>query len=245
MRIYARFESGTLAKLRALSPSCPVESASGISDLGTFAPGESVAWLQGVAAQDSRVAGDAMAVIAVHRGEAALGFLLDAAAGGGVDDLRRDAIFWLGQVRIGEASADIQHLMFNDDLPHIRQHAAFSLAQSRFPERATALIRQGRDDGDAEVRSQAWFWLAQTGAKESERAISGAIVADPDREVRNKAVFALSQLPGERGVDALFAVLDDRRMEREVREQALFWLVQSESDRAFAYVDRLLTEAPL
>jgi hypothetical protein len=41
----------------------------------------------------------------------------------------------------------------------------------------------------------------------------------------------------------LFTVLGDQQMHREVREQALFWLAQSDSDRAFEYLDRLLAGA--
>jgi HEAT repeat protein len=67
------------------------------------------------------------------------------------------------------------------------------------------------------------------------------IANDRDDDVREGAVFAISQLPGERAVDALFAVLGNRQLQPEVREQALFWLVQSDSDRAFEYLDRLLS----
>jgi hypothetical protein len=59
-------------------------------------------------------------------------------------------------------------------------------------------------------------------------------------ELRKDAIFAMSQLQGERAVDALFAVLRNRQLPQGVREQALFWLAQSDSDRAFEYLDRLL-----
>jgi len=74
----------------------------------------------------------------------------------------------------------------------------------------------------------------------SEAAIRRAIAEDV--EVREDAVFALAQLPGERAVDALFAVLADLSLPSEVRKQALFWLVQSDSKRAYAYIDRLLAD---
>jgi HEAT repeat protein len=70
------------------------------------------------------------------------------------------------------------------------------------------------------------------------------LLDDPDREVREEAVFALSQLPGDRAVDALLVLLEDRGMDRELRKAALFWLVQSDSDRAFMSVERLLVGSP-
>ena len=75
-------------------------------------------------------------------------------------------------------------------------------------------------------------------------ALLRAMAEDPDRKVREEAVFALSQLPGERAVDALLAVVEDRQLDLERRKNALFWLVQSESDRAFTSVERLLGQAP-
>ena len=58
-------------------------------------------------------------------------------------------------------------------------------------------------------------------------------------KLRKDAVFAISLLPESQSVNALLGLLEDRQMHREVREQALFWLVQSDSDQAYAYLDRL------
>jgi len=57
----------------------------------------------------------------------------------------------------------------------------------------------------------------------------------------DEAVFALSLLPEETAVDSLKKLLENRRLDMRVREQALFWLVQSDSDIAYDYIDRLLT----
>lgn len=46
--------------------------------------------------------------------------------------------------------------------------------------------------------------------------------------------------PEEHAVNALSAALRDRELDREVRETALFWLAQSESERASAIVEQLL-----
>jgi len=243
VQLYARIDSGRLARLRVLSPGCPVQTEARVTDLGTVEVAESFAWLRDRVGQDADLNGDALAAIAVHDGDQPFGFLVDAANGSATGEIREDAIFWLGQVRIADSAAVIERLMFDDDSAGIRQHAAFVLGQSTFAGRHEALIRQGRGDEVAEVRSQAWFWLAQTGANGSEEAIRQAMAEDPDREVREEAVFALSQLPGERAVDALLAVVEDRRLATEVRKAALFWLVQSESDRAFASVERLLGDA--
>jgi hypothetical protein len=242
VQIYASIEAGKAQRIRALSPECPVRSRREVRDLGTIDGDESVAWLTTQVQHYAKQSGDVLAAIAVHRVSSAMRYLSDLADAAPVTELRKDAIFWMGQVRIAESAGELERLMFRDDSPEIRQHAAFSLAQSHAPTRGPALIRQGRDDRDTEVRAQAWFWLAQTGLPESEEAIRWAIVNDRDEDVREEAVFALSQLPDERSVDALFDVLGDRQLPQDVREKALFWLAQSDSNRAFEYLDRLLTK---
>ena len=64
---------------------------------------------------------------------------------------------------------------------------------------------------------------------------------DKSADVREEAVFALSQLPDDRAVKALAAVLEDRSLDQELREEALFWLAQSDSEIAFTYVDKLFS----
>jgi HEAT repeat protein len=108
---------------------------------------------------------------------------------------------------------------------------------------AADLIKLGNTDKVGDVRSKAWFWLAQTGATEAERAIGEAARKDPDGDVREEAVFALSQLPDERATRALIAAAEDQSLSREQRKRAVFWLSQSRSDSAVAYLDRVLSKS--
>jgi HEAT repeat protein len=114
------------------------------------------------------------------------------------------------------------------------------MAQTRSPRAATDLIRQGNTDKVGDVRAQAWFWLAQTGAAEAEQAISAALRKDADDHVREQAIFALSQLPDDRSTRALVAAAEDRSLSREQRKRAVFWLAQSESASAQAYLEKVL-----
>jgi HEAT repeat protein len=244
VQLYARIKSGEPVRLRMLSPHCVAESSAGISDLGTVDSGASFEWLrQWVdtgSGRRSRLSEDALAAIGMHRGEAPFRYLVDLAEGGANDEVRKQAIFWLGQVRIAEAGPLIERLMGAEDSADIREHAGFVLSQSTYPGRIEALIRQGRGDRDADVRSQAWFWLAQTGASQSEQAIMRVMVDEPDPAVREDSVFALSQLPDDRAVDALLEILENTAYDLELRKASLFWLAQSESDRALDSVERLL-----
>lgn len=248
VRIYARTVGGKVDRLRALSASCPVEAATAIHDLGTVAEDDSVRWLIDLAKQAElgtvkrhRIGDNFLAALAVHRGN----FARDALAGMARNDARRETrmqvVFWLAQVRGVEGAQITSSVMFNDQDPDVRKHAAFALAQSKAPRVAADLIRLGNTDTVGDVRAQAWFWLAQNGAPEAASAISAALKKDSDDDVRERAIFALAQLPDDRGTRALIAAAEDRSLSREQRKRAVFWLTQSESDAAQAYLERVLT----
>lgn len=175
VQVYALINDGKAARVRAMSPACPVESRGPITDFGRVEPAASLGWLKHHVRDDDS---NALAAIAVHSGPEALAFL-------------------------------------------------------------TGLALHGQD---SELREEAVFWLAQTGAPESEAVIFAALRNESSAGARENAVFALSQLPDERAVASLVKIVHDVRMEREVREQALFWLVQSDSDEAYDSIDALLSK---
>jgi HEAT repeat protein len=96
------------------------------------------------------------------------------------------------------------------------------------------------NDSSPEVRGHAAFWLAHTGAARAEDALFMASRQDRDDHVREEAIFALSQLPDERATAALIRAAEDQSLAREQRKRALFWLAQSQSSGALAYLDEVL-----
>ena len=240
LQMYAKLDDGEIAELRALSSSCSVTSREVITDLGPVTTAESLDWLEPLVEPDGDFATEALAAVAVHQGERAGDILLNT-ANGDDESNREDAVFWMAQVRFQTMGDVVREFVFDDPDPDMREHAAFAYSQSTASDIAEVLIRQGRSDVDGEVRTHAWFWLAQSEAPESEQEILRAIRRDDDEDVREDAVFALSQLPGDRSVKALAQVLEDRSLDLEIREQALFWLAQDGSDEAFEYIDGILT----
>lgn len=59
-------------------------------------------------------------------------------------------------------------------------------------------------------------------------------------DLRLDAMAAISAHNTTQSVDALVRVIENRKISRNDREHALFWLVQSDSDQAFHYLDRML-----
>ena len=247
MRVYARLGGGKVERLRILSATCPVKAATPIAELSNVTVDDSARWLIGLTKQDGSETGsrgnigdDVLTALAMHRGDVACNALVSIAGGDARTDTRKKSVFWLAHMR-GNAGADFAtSIMFNDKDADMRKHAAFSITQSKSPRVAADLIRLGNTDKDSDVRAQAWFWLAHTGAANSEDAILAALRKDKDEHVREQAIFALSQLPEERGTRALISVAEDKSLTQEQRKRALFWLAQSESDGALAYIDKVL-----
>jgi hypothetical protein len=245
VRVYARMADGKVDRLHAFAAACPVKAATPIQEIENVVPDDSAQWLIGLVrgkSLDEDRAEDALAALAMHRGKIA-GDAMAALARDPRKETRKQAVFWLAQLRGSEGADITSSVMFNDKDPDVREHAAFALSETESPRATADLIRLGNTDKDDEVRAQAWFWLAQTGAAEAEAAIGAALRKDPDADVREEAIFALSQLPDERASRALIAAAEDRSLSREQRKQAVFWLAESESDVAQAYLEKVLDVA--
>lgn len=103
-------------------------------------------------------------------------------------------------------------------------------------------LQQRSRDGARDERRDAWFWLGQRLGTGVQPLVREALPTADD-DLREHLVFVLSQMPAPAGVDALIALVEDRRLDRDLRHRALFWLAQSDDTRAFAYLDRTLDPA--
>ena len=61
-----------------------------------------------------------------------------------------------------------------------------------------------------------------------------------DEDLATDIMAAIAFHAGPGSVPALASILEDRSLDREIRGEALFWLVQNGSDDALAYLDRIL-----
>lgn len=247
LKVYARLAGGKIERLQALAAGCPVESKTPIQDLGSVPPDDSARWLiahvktEGTDGMTDRPIGEsALAALSMHRGDVARDALAGFARNDASTETRKWAVFWLAMGRGAEGADIVSAAMFNDPDEDLRKHAAFAMSQTHSARAAPDLIKLGNTDKSGEVRAQAWFWLAQTGAPEAEKEIAKALRKDGDDDVREQAIFALSQLPGERATKALIAAAEDQSLTREQRKRAVFWLSQSNSDSAQAYLEKVL-----
>lgn len=247
-RVYARTTGGKLDRLQILAASCPVESKTPVHELTDVTTDDSVRWLAGQAkkgdvdsSREDSLVQQALAAMARHRGNAARDELTGFARNDPRVEARKAAVFWMAMARGNEGADIASSVMFADATPEVRKHAALAIAHNKSPRVAADLIRLGNTDQDGDVRAQAWFWLAQSERPEAEQAIAMAVRKDASAHVREQAVFALSRLPDDRAAKALIATAEDRTLSREQRKRAVFWLSQSKSDAAQAYLEKVLT----
>lgn len=246
-RVYARTTGGKIDRLQVLAAACPVTSKTPIHELAGVTPEDSVHWLTTQAkvggigpSEEKSLVQHALAAIAMHRGEAARDELSWFARKDSRVEARKWAVFWMAMMRGTEGADVASSVMFADTSAEVRKHAALAIAHNKSPRVAADLIRLGNSDQDDDVRAQAWFWLAQSERPEAEQAINQALRKDESEHVREQAVFALSRLPDDRAANALIATAEDRTLSREQRKRAVFWLSQSESDSAQAYLEKVL-----
>ena len=216
VRVYARLAGGKVERLRVLSASCQVETATPIQ-ADQHDHGRQRALVDRAIEEERRGkrrparASARRASRCIAATSRTTNWFRSPAAMAPIETRKR-AVFWLAHVR-GVAGAEVAtDLMFNDKDSELRKHAAFAITQSKSPRIAADLIRLGNTDKDGDVRAQAWFWLAHTGAANAEGAIVAALKKDEDDHVREQAIFALSQLPDERATRALIAAAEDQSL---------------------------------
>jgi TolA-binding protein len=109
----------------------------------------------------------------------------------------------------------------------LRRKAVFIISQKEHPETPRLLMDAVRSDPDVEVREQAVFWLSQVDLPEAVVALDSILRSSRDHAVQEKAIFALSQHSSRRAAQALrgFAARNDAP--QSLRENAIFWLSQS------------------
>jgi HEAT repeat protein len=95
-------------------------------------------------------------------------FLIKVASSDPDRELKKQAIFWLGQ-KAGQRSLDaLGTALDSDPDTEVQKQAVFAISRRPKDEAVPILIRIARTHPKAEVRKQAMFWLGQTG---DERAV--------------------------------------------------------------------------
>ena len=152
-----------------------------------------------------------------------------AARAGASDELRGQAIFWLGQRRSEDNAAFLRQLFSQVKSEELKDKVIFSLSQQRGVGNEKWLMDIVTNNNETvEIRKKALFWAGQAGVGIAE--ISPLYSRLTDREMKEQVIFVLSQRRDAGAVDKLLDIAKNDK-DPELRKKAIFWLGQSKDPR--------------
>jgi TolA-binding protein len=157
--------------------------------------------------------------------------LLDVVRNDPSSEVRKKAVFWLGQVNSDRAAQALEKLLTTPATGEdLREDAVFALMQQR-TERGEAAVRKIAEDNQAPlgVREKAVFWLGQqrstanaTFLRELFTKLASSSGNDREDALQQKILFSLSQMRGEGNDRWLMDVAANPKYGVETRKQAIF-----------------------
>jgi len=218
------------AEVRVGMESWPRAGAT-VTDLGRLAAAVTASALLELAEDARDDAGEDLVFAAVIADSAVLvDPLLRLARMEGVEqDTRKSAVFWLAHATDDDVSGQLEALAMDGGIPlDVREAAVFGLSQSDGATAGPVLRRIAMSTAPTELRENAVFWLGQS---DDPQAVEFLIeLARGSGPLAEKAVFGLSQHDSPEATQALKALVTDPNVTADVRENAIFWLGQSDDD---------------
>jgi hypothetical protein len=154
--LVARMENGRIDKLRMRDTTCPLTNTRLVENV---TPDASLDFLLAHLGDDDGI----VAGIGMHDHPRAITELSRLAHKHPRTQVRRDAIFWLGQ-RAGEkAAGELRQAVDEDPEDEVREHAVFAISQLPTERAVPMLIDLVKNHKRAAVRKRAMFWLTQSG----------------------------------------------------------------------------------
>jgi HEAT repeat protein len=155
------------------------------------------------------------------------------------EELREEAIFWLGQARVVDLDY-FKALFRKSNKIDLRKKITFSVAQHPSPEAAAWLVDIAKDRTfDNDIRKDAIFWLSQSRAIDLAGLQSIYDSAKDDQEIQKQVIFVYSQRREPAVVDRLMEIAkNDPKIEN--RKEALFWLGQKNDPRVKQFLRDLI-----
>jgi HEAT repeat protein len=146
-------------------------------------------------------------------------------------EVRKKAVFWLGQVNTDKAATALEQIMSSSTQDgDMREQAVFALMQQRSA-RGQAAVRAIAQDPKAPdgVREKAVFWLGQQKSPENAAflrgmfdKLAGSAEGSSGESIAKKILFSLSQMRGEGNDKWLMDVAANSKYSVETRKQAIF-----------------------
>lgn len=155
------------------------------------------------------------------------------------DELRGEAVFWLGNSHTGDLEY-FRTLFRKTKNEEVRSKIVQAVANNQAPEATAWLLDVARDKTfDVETRKNAIFWASQHRSINFDQLSSIYDQSRGEDEMQKQVIFVLSQRREAAAVDKLMAIAKGDS-DVEMRKQALFWLGQKNDPRIRAFIRELI-----
>lgn len=136
----------------------------GVTDLGTVSAPEASQLMLAIARRGGKAADDAIMPAILADSALVWPDLLKLAKNPNLNtEVRRSAVFWVGQAAATAATAGLVEVVGDAAVNRdVREAAVFALSQRPHDEGVPALIATARTANDGRIRKTAIFWLGQT-----------------------------------------------------------------------------------
>jgi hypothetical protein len=201
--------------------------------LGQTTNAESLDFLERIVNEQAarKECGEGVMAIGLHDHARVAGILKAFAAPGKTSEIRRSAVFWLGQIE-GQQAFLTDLIRNENEEQEIRKQSAFSLGVSKDPGVIGMLEQLYQSVQSREVRKQIIFAASvNRDADAAARFLIQAATSEKDTDVRKQAIFWLGQKAGKKNLDALADTID-HDPETDVQKQAVFAVSQRPADES-------------
>lgn len=179
-------------------------------------------------------------MISMHDTSKSEDFLNRVAMGNYATKIRKDAIFWIGNLKSDKSLTSLKNIYAKEKNAELREQVIFALHLHGGDEAIKEMLHIARKDKSHKVRKNAIFWLGQKASEESIRFLKSIVEESEETDdVKKSAVFAISQLPKERSVPLLIDIARTNK-NPTVRKNAMFWLGQTGHEDALKFFEEIL-----
>ncbi|HEV7238464.1 MAG TPA: HEAT repeat domain-containing protein [Thermoanaerobaculia bacterium] len=156
--VVAQLDGTRIRKVRVREPNCPVK----VDRFVVPTQEQSLDFLLEHLGDADRE-GQFLAVISMHDHPRVVPELIQLARHHDDKEVRRHAIFWLGQKAGDKAAGELRRAVDEDPDDDVREHAVFAISQLPADRSVPLLVNLVKTHKSPGVRKKAMFWLAQTG----------------------------------------------------------------------------------
>ena len=156
-----RMDKTTIEDVRFFDPVCEPDFDGLQLEMREMTPEASIDFL----ASHLRAANDpdeVVTAIALHEHEKVVPLLIPLARTDPSTEVRRQALFWLGQKAGAKAAGELRRAVDEDPEDTVKEHAVFAISQLPNDRAVPMLIELVKTHKSRRVRERAMFWLAQT-----------------------------------------------------------------------------------